>query len=99
MARRRGARSGGELFYASGDKMMAVDVDSGTTFRRARATMQNAGPVYLSSLLCLAPDPICLHWSRSRPRVSLPGLTFSIILPASYGAAPLAVYPRRSVIA
>src|SRR5436309_14083976 len=61
--------------------------------------MQNAGPAYLSSLFCLAPDPICLHSSRSRKAARFPGLIFSLILPVSYAAAPLAVYPRRSVIA
>ena len=47
----RWARNGKELFYRNGDKMMAVDVDSGTTFRAGTPKMlfEKAGAYEVSS--------------------------------------------------
>ena len=67
--------------------------------RRTRAIMQNALPSCLSSLFCLVPDSICLRSSEFWKSARLPRLIFSVIRPVSYAVGPLAVYPRRSVIA
>ena len=60
---------------------------------------QSAGQACLSSLFCLACDPIWLGPLEPRTSARFPGLIFAIPLLVSYAAAPLAVYPRKSVIA
>lgn len=82
-------------------------VSSRHTYRNRRVSRseglapprQNAGQASLFFLFCLACDPICLRSLGPQKSARFPSLISSIILLVSYGAAPLAVYHRRFVIA